>query len=464
MQKLFYEVNSLDKRCYEKFFLSEDLLMEHAASNMAFYISEKYSSFESILIVCGSGNNGADGIALARLLHTKFDVNLYLTTTPKSSITQLQFQRVKTLDIKIVNELFEVDIIVDCLFGTGLNKPLDEESINLINTLNSYNSFKIACDIPSGINNLGQIQNVAFEADVTITMGALKTSLFSDIAKDYVGEIIVANLGVQREIYEIESNKFLLEKSDMKLPFRNKKNSHKGSFGHLNVVAGCKKGAGIIASKAAFGFGAGLVSVVSHENLDLPYHIMQTHFISENCTAIAIGMGLGKYETDEIRKILNKPIPKIIDADLFYDKLICEILEQDVVLTPHPKEFVSLLKLCDIADISVEELQNNRFLYVEKFCKKYPNVVLLLKGANVIISSNEKIYVNNFGSAVLSKGGSGDVLSGLIGSLLAQGYKSLDATMTASLAHSIAGQNYTKNNYSLIPSDLVEEIRKLKAK
>ena len=149
---------------------------------------------------------------------------------------------------------------------------------------------------------------------------------------------------------------------------------------------------------------------------------------------------------------------------MFYDKLICEILEQDVVLTPHPKEFVSLLKLCDIADISVEELQNNRFLYVEKFCKKYPNIVLLLKGANVIISSNEKIYVNNFGSAVLSKGGSGDVLSGLIGSLLAQGYKSLDATMTASLAHSIAGQNYTKNNYSLIPSDLVEEIRKLKAK
>ncbi len=464
MQKLFDEVNSLDKRCYEKFLLSEDLLMEHAASNMALYISQNHPTSESILIVCGSGNNGADGIALARLLHTKFDVKLYLASNPKSSMAQLQFQRAKTLDIKIVNELFEADIIVDCLFGTGLNKPLDEESINLINTLNFYNSFKIACDIPSGINNFGQIQNVAFEADVTITMGALKTSLFTDIAKDYVGEIKVANLGVQREVYEIESNKFLLEKSDMKLPFRNKKNAHKGTYGHLNVVIGCKKGAGIIASKAAFGFGAGLVSVVSQENLDLPYHIMQTSYISENCTAIAIGMGLGKYETNEISKILNKEIPKIIDADLFYDKLICEILEQDVVLTPHPKEFVSLLKLCEIADISVEELQNNRFLYVEKFCKKYPNVTLLLKGTNVIIGKNEKIFVNIFGSAVLSKGGSGDVLSGLIGSLLAQGYKSVDATITASLAHAIAGENYIKNNYSLIPSDLVEEIRKLKAK
>ena len=461
MQKLFDEVNSLDKRCYEKFLLSEDLLMEHAASNMALYISQNHPTLKSILIVCGSGNNGADGLVLARLLYSKFDVKLYLANEPKSSMAQLQLQRIQALNIDMVNELFEADIIVDCLFGTGLNKPLDEKSINLLNTLNSSNSFKIACDIPSGINNLGQIQNIAFEADVTITMGALKTSLFSDVAKDYVGEIIVANLGVQREVYEVESNKFLLEKSDMKLPFRNKKNAHKGTYGHLNVVIGCKKGAGIIASKAAFGFGAGLVSVVSQENLDLPYHIMQTSYISENCTAIAIGMGLGKYETNEISKILNKEIPKIIDADLFYDKLICEILERDVVLTPHPKEFVSLLKLCEIADISVEELQNNRFLYVEKFCKKYSNVTLLLKGTNVIISSNDKLYVNSFGSSVLSKGGSGDVLSGLIGSLLAQGYDSLNATISASLAHAIAGQNYSKNNYSLIPSDLIEEIKKL---
>ncbi|MBD3829482.1 MAG: NAD(P)H-hydrate dehydratase [Arcobacter sp.] len=461
MQKIFDEVNSLDKRCYEEFFLNEDILMEHAASSICSYIEDIFEENKSVLIVCGSGNNGADGLALARLLYKKFDVSLYLASEPKSSMAKLQYKRVKTLNIKEVDEPFEADILVDCLFGTGLNKPLDEKYLTLIDTLNSYNSFNIACDIPSGINHFGQISSSTFEADVTITMGALKTSLFSDFAKDYVGEIIVSNLGVQREIYETQTNKFLLDESDMKLPFRNKKNSHKGSYGHLNVVAGCKKGAGIIAAKAAFGFGAGLVSVVCHENLDLPYHIMQTHFISENCTAIAIGMGLGKYETDEIRKILNKKVAKIVDADLFYDDLICEVLDQEIVLTPHPKEFVSLLKLCEIADISVQELQNNRFLYVEKFCKKYPNVVLLLKGANVIIAQNEKIYVNSFGSAVLSKGGSGDVLSGLIGSLLAQGYKPLEAAISASLAHAMGARNYKKNNYSLIPSDLVEEIRKL---
>ena len=461
MQKLFDEVNSLDKRCYEKFLLSEDLLMEHAASSMALYISLNHPTSKSILIVCGSGNNGADGITLARLLHTKFDVKLYLATTPKSFMAQLQLQRANALEVKIVNEPFEADIIVDCLFGTGLNKPLDEKSITLLNRLNSYNSFKIACDIPSGINNLGQVPSIAFEADVTITMGALKTSLFSDSAKDYVGKIIVADLGVQREIYEIDSNKFLLDESDLKLPFRNKKNSHKGTYGHLNVVVGCKQGAAILASSAAFAFGAGLVSAVSHENLDLPYHIMQTHFISENCTAIAIGMGLGKYEIDEVKKILNTNVPKIIDADLFYDKLIIEVLDKDVVLTPHPKEFCSLLKLCNIVDISVEQLQNNRFLYVEKFCKKYPKVVLVLKGANVIISLNEKIYVNSFGNATLSKGGSGDVLSGLIGALLAQGYNCLDAAISASLAHTLALKTYDKNNYSLTPFDLIEEIKKI---
>jgi hydroxyethylthiazole kinase-like uncharacterized protein yjeF len=461
MQKLFDEVNSLDKRCYEKFLLSEDLLMEHAASGMALYIEEKHSSCKSILIVCGSGNNGADGITLARLLHTKFKIKLFLASEKKSSMADLQLKRVEALGLEIVDALSPADIIVDCLFGTGLNKALNETSINILNTLNSYDSIKIACDIPSGINNLGQVESIAFEADATITMGALKTSLFTDIAKDYVGEIILANLGIQRNLYEIEANKYLLDESDIKLPFRNKKNSNKGTFGHLNVVAGSKKGAGMIAAKAAFGFGAGLVSVVSNDNLDLPYHIMQTSFISENCTAIAIGMGLGEYEIDEIRKILNKDIPKIIDADLFHNELICEFLDKEVVLTPHPKEFCSLLRLCKIADIDIKELQNNRFKYVDKFSEKYPKVVLLLKGANVIISQNNNLYVNTFGSAVLSKGGSGDVLSGLIGSLLAQKYKPLDAAITASLAHTLAARKYSKNDYSMIPSDLVEEVRKL---
>lgn len=461
MQKLFYEVNSLDKRCYEELALSEDILMEHASSSMANFIEKKYSEAKTILIVCGAGNNGADGIALARLLYKKFDIKLLLPFGTKSEMSKLQKRRVDLLGIKEIKDVSPCDIVVDCLFGSGLNRDLDEISQKLIEQLNYLNAYKIACDIPSGINSLGQVTSVAFEADTTITMGALKVSLFSDCAKDFVGDIKVANLGVQREIYETDSNIFLLDKEDLQLPFRDKKNSHKGTYGHLNVIAGCKPGAGVIAAKAAFGFGAGLVSVITHQNVDLPYHIMETHTVSENCTAIAIGMGLGNYEKKEVQNILSSNLPMIIDADLFHEEDILTVLHKEVVLTPHPKEFCSLLKLCGLADIDIETLQNNRFKYVELFAKKYPKVVLLLKGANVIIAQNEKLYVNSFGSAVLAKGGSGDVLSGLVASLLAQGYSSLDSAISASLAHALAAQNYRKNNYSLIPADLVEEVKKL---
>ena len=461
MQYVFDEVNSLDQRCYEQFGLSEDLLMEHAASSIARSIYKQFDKDKSVLIVCGMGNNGADGIALARLLYQRFDVKLYIPFELKSSMAKLQFDRVTKLGIKLVPKIISCNIVVDCLFGSGLNKPLNEDAKVLIEKLNHMDSYKIACDIPSGINNSGQVLSVAFCAHETITMGALKTALFSDAAKDYIGTLKVANLGLQQSLYETSSQTYYLEKSDLRLPLRREFNAHKGNFGHLNVIVGCKAGAGVIAADAAFAFGVGLVSVISHEHLDLPYHIMQTHKITNNCTAIAVGMGLGNYEKNEIKRILSLPIAKIIDADLFHEALIVDALNQEVVLTPHPKEFCSLLQLCGMANISVEKLQNNRIKYVRKFCKKYPKVVLLLKGANVIIGQKKKLYINTFGSAVLSKGGSGDVLSGLIASLLAQGYTALDAAISASLAHALAAQNYQKNNYSLLPSDLIEEVKKL---
>lgn len=465
MQKIFDEVQSLDKKAYEKFFLSEDILMEHAASSILRYIKKRFKTKTSVLILCGCGNNGADGLALGRLLHKLYDVKIHLVNNPKSQMAIIQEKRAKALNIEFVDTIFEADIIVDCIFGTGLNKKIDKKTIDLINKVNSFSSFKIACDIPSGIEKNGRIKQTAFKADTTITMGAFKTALFSDIAKDFVGKIKVANLGLPKEDYEDEANIFLLEKSDMKLPFRNKKDSHKGSFGHVNIILGEKKGAAIIASNAAFYFGAGLVSLITKEKAkilnNIPNHIMSSEKISKNCTAIAIGMGLGEYKKEELKTILSIKAKKIIDADLFYNEIILDYLDERVVLTPHPKEFISLLKLTKIADITIEELQENRFLYVKQFCQKYKEVVLLLKGANVLISKDENIFVNTYGSSILSKGGSGDVLSGLIASLLAQGYETLDAAITASLAHTLAANNYKKNNYSFSPQDLIEEIKKI---
>lgn len=464
MQKVFDEVNTLDTKCYEKYLLSEDILMEHAATSMMNFIVQKFEKNSKILIVSGSGNNGADGIALARLLYGLYDVTLYLVKKPKTQIGKLQLKRASKVGVqyeetkKSLREKY--DTVVDALFGSGFDKEMTKEYLDLIEYLNNIDGYKIACDIPSGINKKGQIEQIAFKADATITMGALKKSLFLDEAKDYIGSITVSNLGVNRELYENSSDICILDIDDLYLPLRESSNTNKGNFGHLSVIVGQKPGAGILCADAAFNFGAGLVSVINHKEYQLPYHIMQSHKLPKNTTAIAIGMGLGNYEQNEILEILSKNIPKVIDADMFYEKDIKVILDKNnVVLTPHPKEFCSLLKIVGIDDISVKTLQKNRFEYVEKFCNKYPKVVLLLKGANTIIAQNKKVYINPHGSSKLSFGGSGDVLSGLIGSLLAQGYSTIDAAFNGSLAHTISALNYKGNDYSMTPDDLISGIK-----
>jgi len=459
MQYVFEEVNSLDRRCYEEYGLSEDLLMEHAASSMLNFINDNFKSNSKILIVAGAGNNGADGIALARLMQGNYKVKLYLPFGVHTEIGKLQLKRAEFVGVKIVNKIKKADIVVDCLFGTGLNRDLTEKAINIITQLNELKSYyKIACDIPSGINNIGQVNQIAFKADTTITMGALKKSLYTDEAKNFTGEIKVANLGIQRELYETKSLCNLLDVDDLKLPFREAMSTHKGDFGHLAVVVGQKDGAGLIACESAFSFGVGLITAIT-KHTNIPKSIMSSLELPDNTSAIAIGMGLGD---DYDKTILQNDIAKVIDADMFYDDEVLNLLDKEnIVLTPHPKEFVNLLKLTNIADISVSELQQNRFKYLSIFCSKFPNTVLLLKGSNVLIGQNDKIFINPLGSSALSFGGSGDILSGLIGSLLAQRYNSLEAAINGSLTHTIAALNYDKNDYSMTPNDLINEIKSI---
>ena len=461
MQKVFEEVNSLDKRCYEKFGLTEDILMENASSSMLKFIEEKFDKNSKVLIVVGVGNNGADGIALSRMLHTSYDVSLYIPFEIKSPMGKLQLQRAKLIGVNIIENLKYYDVVVDCLFGTGLNRVMDIESVSLIEKLNKLVAYKLACDIPSGINIYGQIDQIAFEADTTITMGGLKKSLFTDEVKDFVGLIKVANLGVQREVYELNTNCYLLDKEDINLPNRDKLSTHKGNFGHLAVIVGQKEGAGLIACESAFNFGVGLITAIieNNQNKNIPIDIMSSATLPSNITAIAIGMGLGELKD---KKLLDNNIPKVIDADIFYSDMILYLLDKDnIVLTPHPKEFVNLLKLTNSADISIETLQKNRFKYVQMFCIKYPKVVLLLKGANVLIGQNKKLYINTFGTSRLSFGGSGDVLSGLIGSLLAQGYSPIDSAISGSLAHTMGSNIYEGADFSLTPKSLIKQLKHL---
>lgn len=463
MQKLFDEVSSLDKRCYEEFSLSEDILMEHAADGMADYIRANFPSNSKIILVCGSGNNGADGMALARLLVGDYDVHAFYVKELKSDMAKIQQKRAHAVGVKTTIELNECDVVVDAVFGTGFNGELDYEEKAVMQTINKLDAFKIACDVPSGLRRNGECDENIFVADVSLTMGALKKSMFTDNAKEFVGEIVVLDLGVTRKVYETPSNWNLLDLEDLKLPFRQKKDTHKGTYGHLAVVCGEKVGASRLSAKAALRFGVGLVTLVGSNEIKMPDTIMYSKQLPTNTTAVAIGMGLGdQFTTKELNVLLNHTLPIVVDADLFNMEIVKKILlREKIILTPHPKEFVSLLKQTKLADISVAQLQKERFKYVELFCSHYPNATLLLKGANVIIGRKREFFINPHGTSTLAKGGSGDVLSGLIAALLAQGYAPLDATVNASLAHTKLVQNYKGADFSLTPDDLIAGICKL---
>ncbi len=461
MKNVYKEVSSLDKKCYNSYHLSEELLMEHAALGLKNALPK---NSQSILIVAGPGNNGADGIALARMIAgTLSQVSLYLPYGVKSQMAKLQLKRAQSVGVKIVDGLSSADVFVDALFGSGLSKPLDLKAVEIVKALNANSGYKIACDMPTGIDMEGKIKEVAFIADTTITMGGFKEALFSDMAKDFTGKIKCIDLGVSSKLYGENCQTYLLEKKDMKLPHRISKNCHKGDFGHLSVVAGKKQGAGVIAAKAAYAFGAGLVTVVENEPYTVPYELMSSTTLPHNNTAVCIGMGLGnQFDNDCLSKFLllhDQPI--LIDADLFYRDILVEVLEQknNLVLTPHPKEFASLLKMTNLADVTVGAIQKDRLKYIKLFSKKYPKVVIVLKGANTLIAHEGNVYIQKFGSNVLSKGGSGDVLGGLIGSLLAQGYSPIEAAITGTLAHAFSAKNFKKNSYALTPENLIEGVK-----
>ena len=463
MQRVFDDCYTMDRRCYEEFELTEDILMEHAADGIAKYIRAMDGNKKDILIVAGAGNNGADGITLARLLHGDFKIFLYMPYEAKSKMAKLQLQRLLKLGVQPIEDIpLQVDVIVDALFGTGFSKPLDEKGIELIKSLNRMKAKKIACDIPTGIDPNGNPNPIAFKADTTITMGSLKKALFADNSKSYVGDIEVIDLGVSRNIYEIDTSMYLLEINDFNPPLRDDLASHKGHFGHLAIICGKKSGAPTLSGLAALRFGAGLVTLIGDNIQNIPCSLMQSKTIPVNANAVAIGMGLG-YELDSnvINSISKRDLAILLDADMCYMHSIKTLLDEcsKIVITPHPKEFAALLKTVGVAEVSTEDIQCDRFGWTKRFCKMFPKTVLLLKGANTIIAYNEKIYINPLGSQTLSQAGSGDILSGLIASLMAQGYSPLDAAINGSLALSLCARNYKGANFSAIAEDLIKELR-----
>ncbi|GAA7475802.1 NAD(P)H-hydrate dehydratase [Helicobacter pylori] len=464
MLSVYEKVNALDKRALEEFNLSQDILMENAAMALERAVLQNASLGAKVIILCGSGDNGGDGYALARRLVGRFKTLVFEMKPAKSPMCQLQKERAKKVGVVIKawgekNEDLECDALIDCVIGSAFKGGL-EPFLNF-ESLSQKACFKIACDIPSGIDSKGRVDKMAFKADMTISMGAIKSCLLSDRAKDYIGELKVGHLGVFNPIYEIPTDTFLLEKSDLKLPLRDKKNAHKGDYGHAHILLGKHSGAGLLSALSALSFGSGVVSVQALEcgitSNNKPLELVFCENFPNPLSAFALGMGL-----ENIPKDFNKWLelaPCVLDAGVFYHKEVLQALEKEVVLTPHPKEFLSLLKLVGI-HISMLELLDNKLEIARDFSQKYPKVVLLLKGANTLIAHQGQVFINNLGSVALAKAGSGDVLAGLILSLLSQNYTPLDAAINASLAHALAGLEF-KNNYALTPLDLIGKIKRL---
>ncbi|GAA9704523.1 NAD(P)H-hydrate dehydratase [Helicobacter pylori] len=464
MLSVYEKVNALDKRAIEKFNLSQDILMENAAMALERAVLQNASLGAKVIILCGSGDNGGDGYALARRLMGRFKTLVFEMKRAKSPMCQLQKERAKKAGVVIKtwednHKDLECDVLIDCVVGSAFKGEL-EPFLNF-ESLSQKARFKIACDIPSGIDSKGRVDKGAFKADMTISMGAIKSCLLSDRAKDYVGELKVGHLGVFNQTYEIPTDTFLLEKSDLKLPLRDKKNAHKGDYGHAHVLLGKHSGAGLLSALSALSFGSGVVSVQALEceitSNNKPLELVFCENFPNFLSAFALGMGL-----ENIPKDFNKWLelaPCVLDAGVFYHKEVLQALEKEVILTPHPKEFLSLLKLVGI-NISMLELLDNKLEIARDFSQKYPKVVLLLKGANTLIAHQGRTFINNLGSVALAKAGSGDVLAGLIVGLLSQNYTPLDAAINASLAHALAGLEF-KNNYALTPLDLIEKIKRL---
>lgn len=524
MKKLYQSSANLDKRAISKFLLNEEILMENAANALASLISRITHKKSVITIVCGSGDNGGDGYALARKIRGDYLVRVYEAKEPKSTLCKLQAQRAQVCGVEWTKKILPCDVVVDCLFGSGFSGELGSEFITLLGQMNSCARVKIACDIPSGLdisNGFDTRVKEAFRADYTLCMGALKIGLFSDNAKDFVGEVIVGDLGVSREDYEVQSPFFLLEESDLVLPQRREKSCHKGDFGYVAFICGEKLGASVLAAKSALRMGAGKVSLIKDFGKDLDGGVAGTKDFSDStqiessqskssdfaliatnpeimleqnlpkdANVLVVGMGLGLSSIDKSLKTALKSTLAdssvdfvVLDADMCYAEFVAELLSDEVaqgkiVLTPHPKEFASLAKICSIledssqanegqADQEIDLVLQNRFSLALKFSQTYPKATLLLKGANSIIAQNGKLYINPLGSQALAKGGSGDVLCGVIAAYLAQSVAKatpkkypLDCTINASLAHALASHR-EKNSYALTPLLLIEHLGNL---
>ncbi len=477
------------------------ILMENAAVKSFFHIKEKYENIEGALVIAfvGVGNNGGDALAISRHLYNSgANVFIYMLVEESKldSSPKVNFDIIKNMGIQYkfvhdeseLNEelIKESDIIIDGLFGIGLSRNVEGLFKRAVDLINESSAFVVSVDIPSGIKaDTGEIMGVAVESDLTPTFALAKPGHFLYPGRSYSGVVEVVDITTPKYIIdEFVADFYALKKDSVYINFR-EPTSHKGTFGHLSVVGGSKgkSGAVIMASKAALQCGVGLVSAVIPDSINTAFESSVTEamsypvgenngFFSEDSIkdilefikdkdAIAFGMGLGLSDSAKklTKYILRTDKALLIDADgincLSENVELLKARKSPTILTPHPKEFARLIGL------SVKNVISDRLPLIREFAQEH-NVILILKMADTLIATPEgKIYINTTGNPGLATGGSGDVLSGMIGAFLAQGYTDLQSSLNGVFLHGLAADMAYDNGLSyqsLMPSDVIEYI------
>lgn len=473
---------------------SELRMMENAGSAASKIISEKQTvSGKSILILVGKGNNGGDGLVVARKLYDSgAAVSVLLThgmpstDASKEMMSKLSHYPVRIfggLDSEVLTLIKKADIIVDAVFGIGFRGELDNAAYELISLVNNSNAVKVALDIPSGCEcDTGKVSRDCFNADYTVAFISVKPCHVLYPASDFCGKLIRVGIGLPTQIIDsVSSNITIIDNDFVKshIPKR-KKNAHKGSAGNLAMLCGSygMSGAAYLSGLAAVRSGVGIARMIVPDSIypilasGLPeavYVPYDSEDISSSlkkiadtigkssCAVIGCGLGTEQLVSNMVCSLISSAkIPIVLDADginiISQNIDILMKSEAQIVLTPHPAEMARLM------GATVQEIQSNRFRAAMIFAQKTGKIVVL-KGANTIVALPEgKIYVCMHGNPGMATAGSGDVLAGIIGALVAQGLSPADAAVCGVHIHAASG-DFASAKYSvhsMIARDIIE--------
>lgn len=481
---------NIDKYYIEKIGMPGIVLMENAALKVLSHIDLSRNYY---VIICGTGNNGGDGLAVARHLKVMGkNVKVFLISENKklSEDCRINYEIFKNIggDISLVdnfNKLDKVkdgvakaDIIIDAILGTGISRELSELYLCVIRLVNESNSDIISIDVPSGMNSdTGEIYGDCIRAHKTVTFQLYKLGFITWGSDTYTGEVIVEDIGIPLDIIKKYHNEmFMTEREQIceVIPSR-KSYGFKGDYGRVLVISGSVglSGAAYITTESIVKCGAGLVTLCTPKELQpiLSEKLVEAMTVSfddtekleeliKKSSVIAFGPGLGN--TGNTLKLLNKVLlnakcPLVIDADginVLKDNIgFLKNYNYPVIITPHIGE---IERICSYTK---EYIIKNR-VSVAKEIAKANGIIVLLKGYNTVITDGEKTYINPTGNSAMASGGMGDCLTGIIAGLIAQGIDPFKAVYSGAYIHGYIGEKLSKDSYTVIARDVIDYLPK----